>query len=136
MFVFFFTFSGLYLWHMEVPRLGVKLELQLPAYATAMAMWDPSCICDLHCSSKQHGILNPLSEARNQTHILMDANRVYNLLSYSGHCQIFSFFASFPVNLSLEKFPIAAQSNLFVWHWQISLKLQVAWLSCTCFNLY
>ena len=23
---------------MEVPRLGVKLELQLPAYATAMAM--------------------------------------------------------------------------------------------------
>ena len=31
--------------HMEVPRLGVKLELQLPAYTTATAMWDVSHIC-------------------------------------------------------------------------------------------
>ena len=30
-----FFFLGLYLWHMEVPRLGVKSELQLPATATA-----------------------------------------------------------------------------------------------------
>ena len=29
---------------MEVPRLGVKSELQLPAYTTATAMWDLSCI--------------------------------------------------------------------------------------------
>ena len=29
---------------MEVPRLGVELELQLPAYTTAAAMWDPSCV--------------------------------------------------------------------------------------------
>ena len=27
-----FIFLGLHLWHMDVPRLGVKLELQLPAY--------------------------------------------------------------------------------------------------------
>ena len=33
---------------MEVPRLGVKLELQLQAYATATAMWDLSLVCDLH----------------------------------------------------------------------------------------
>ena len=26
-----FIFLGLQLWHMDVPRLGVKLELQLPA---------------------------------------------------------------------------------------------------------
>ena len=26
---------------MEVPRLGVKLELQLPVYTTATAMQDP-----------------------------------------------------------------------------------------------
>ena len=30
-----FVFLGPHSWHMEVPRLGVKLELQLPAYATA-----------------------------------------------------------------------------------------------------
>ena len=29
---------------MEVLRLGVKLELQLPAYPTAAAIWDPSSI--------------------------------------------------------------------------------------------
>ena len=27
------------------PRLGVQSELQLPAYTTATAMWDPSYIC-------------------------------------------------------------------------------------------
>uniref|UniRef100_A0A8C3WDF2 BPTI/Kunitz inhibitor domain-containing protein n=1 Tax=Catagonus wagneri TaxID=51154 RepID=A0A8C3WDF2_9CETA len=27
-------------------RLGVELELQLPTYATAIAMPDPSCICN------------------------------------------------------------------------------------------
>ena len=35
---FVFGFSGLHLWHMEVPRLGVDVELELPAYATATAM--------------------------------------------------------------------------------------------------
>ena len=39
---------------MEVPRLGVKSELQLPAYTTAPEMPDPSHICDLHHSSRQH----------------------------------------------------------------------------------
>ena len=54
---------------MEVPRLGVKSELQLPAYATATP--DPSHICDLHHSSQQRPILNPLSKARDQTLNLM-----------------------------------------------------------------
>ena len=35
---FFFVFTGLHPWHMEVPRLGVKSELQLPAHAMATAM--------------------------------------------------------------------------------------------------
>ena len=42
---------GPYLQHMEVSRIGVKSELQLPAYTTATAMWDPSRICKLHYSS-------------------------------------------------------------------------------------
>ena len=52
---------------MEVPRLGVKSELQLPAYTTATATQDPSHICDLRHSSPQHRILNPLSEAGIET---------------------------------------------------------------------
>ena len=49
---------------MEVPRLGVELELQLLAFATAKAIRDLSRVYDLHHSSQQHWILNPLSEAR------------------------------------------------------------------------
>ena len=53
---------------MEVPRLGVKSELQLPAQTTATATAtatstpDPSHICDLHHSSWQCRILNPLAK--------------------------------------------------------------------------
>ena len=49
---------------MEVPRLGVESEKQQPAYSTATATSDLSCICDLHHCSQQGQILNPLSEAR------------------------------------------------------------------------
>ena len=57
---------------MEVLRLGVQSELQLLVSATATAMQDPSHICDLHHSSRQRQILNPPSEARDRTCILMD----------------------------------------------------------------
>ena len=63
-------------WHLEIPRLGVKLELQLLAYATASATPDPSHICNLHHSSQQCQILNPLSKARYGTRVLMDASWV------------------------------------------------------------
>ena len=48
---------------MEVPRLGIESDLQLPAYTTATATQDLSRVCDLHRCSWQHQILNPLSEA-------------------------------------------------------------------------
>ena len=50
------------------------MELQLPAYATAIAMWDPRHICNLHHRSQPHWILNPLNRARGGTHILMDTS--------------------------------------------------------------
>ena len=71
----FFCFLGLHPRHMKVPRLEVKLKLQLLVYTTATAMWDPSCICDLHHSSWQCWIPNPLRKARDQTRILMDPSR-------------------------------------------------------------
>ena len=51
-------------WHMEVPRLRVKSELQLPACATAITTPDWSHVCDPHHSQWQHQVLNPLIEAR------------------------------------------------------------------------
>ena len=54
----FLPFLGLLPWHMEIPRLGVELELQPPAYARATATRDPSRVCDLHHSSRQRRILH------------------------------------------------------------------------------
>ena len=48
--------------HTEVPRLGIESELLLPAHATATAMLDLSCVCNLHHSLWQRQILNPLSK--------------------------------------------------------------------------
>ena len=62
---------------MEVPRLGVQLELQLPVYATATATPDLSHVCNLHYSSQQCWIPNPLSRARDQTHVLIDTSWVH-----------------------------------------------------------
>ena len=72
---YFLFFYGPHLWHLEDPRRGVQAELQLPAYATATATAtpDPSHICNLHCSLQRCQILNPLSEARDQTYILADS---------------------------------------------------------------
>jgi len=39
-FFFFIFFLGLHLRHMEIPGLGVELELQPPAYTTATATRD------------------------------------------------------------------------------------------------
>ena len=50
----FFFFLRSHPQHMEVPRLGVELELQLPAYATVTAMWDLSHVSNArsltHCA--------------------------------------------------------------------------------------
>ena len=61
---------------MEVPRPGVKSELQLLAHTTATAMQDLSCVCDLHHSSRPHWIPDPLNEAKVQTRILMDTSLI------------------------------------------------------------
>ena len=75
---FFFCFLGPHPWHREVPRVGIESELWPLAYttATATAMPDPSRVCHLHHSSWQCWILNPFSEARDQTHILTDTSQV------------------------------------------------------------
>ena len=57
---------------MEVPKLGVKSELQLLNYTIATATRNPSNISNLHRILQPHRILNPLSKARDGTHIVMD----------------------------------------------------------------
>ena len=49
---------------MEVPRVGAESELQLPVYTTATTTQDLSLVCNLHHSSRECQILNPLSGAK------------------------------------------------------------------------
>ena len=56
----------------EVPRLGVELELQLPACTIATAMLDLSHICDLCCILAAMPDPSPPSEVRYQTCILIE----------------------------------------------------------------
>ena len=78
-FLFIFHFFCLlwpHLFHIEVLRRGVKLQLQLLAYTTTTIMPDLSHICNLNHSSWKFWILNSLSKARYQSCILMDTSCV------------------------------------------------------------
>ena len=68
-----FFFLQPHLWYMDVPWLGVELELHLLAYVTTdTATPELSCICDLCCSLQQCRILNPLSKVRDRICLLLD----------------------------------------------------------------
>ena len=86
-----FFILWLHLWHINIPRLGVESELQLPTDATATGSWDLRHICCLKCSLWQHWILNPMSKARVQACILMDTNQVCNLLNQKGNSKEHKF---------------------------------------------
>ena len=47
-------------------------------------MHDPSLVCDLHHSSRQQWIINPLSEAKDQTQNLMVPSRTHFLSAMMG----------------------------------------------------
>ena len=72
---------------MEVPRLGVEYELQLPAYATATATPDISRICSLHHGSWQRWIPNSF-RARDWTQVLMDICWFPNPLSHKRNSTV------------------------------------------------
>ena len=77
-------FLGPHPWHMEVSRLGVESQLEMSAYTTATATRDLSHICELHHSSWKRWILNPLSEAKDPTCVLMDASQILFLWATTG----------------------------------------------------
>ena len=103
---------------MEVPRLGIELELQLLANTTAIAAWDLRCICDLHPSSPQCWILNPLGKARGRMRILMDTSWIHFHSATTGIPFIYSYFPFSHAKLwvwayALHVSPTA--TNIFSW---------------------
>ena len=120
---FLFCFIGPHPWHVKIPTGGVGLEPQLQAYNTATAMWDLSCICDLHNSSWQCQIFNPLGEAKAR-----DQTRTVMVTSWIHFCQatmetpkkkIFMLLLCsflFGENIYLYTFPLKVYVIIFIYH--------------------
>ena len=66
-------FIGSHLWHMEVPRLGLKSELQLPGYTTPQQHHIQASSVTYTAA---HGNARSLTHWT-QTRILMDNNQVH-----------------------------------------------------------
>ena len=113
-FFFFFYILGPHPQHMEVPKLGIKSELQLLAYTTVTAMQDPSLVCNLHHSSWQCPILNPLRKARDPIRILMDTSWVHYHWAMMGTPSL-----RFQSNIFIKK-----EKLLFLIHWLLLLYLK------------
>ena len=108
---FSFVFLGPHPWHMEVPGLGVELEFQLPDYTTATTTPDLSHVCNLTPAHGNTGSFNPLSKARDQTHVLMDTSRARHCWTTMGTSSIFN------------KYPVIHGQKSVVTHWEIMLTL-------------
>ena len=75
-FFFFFLFRDAPLAYASAQASDRTGATALLVYARAIATLHPSHDCDLHRSTWQRWILDPLSEARDRTHILMDPSQV------------------------------------------------------------
>ena len=102
---------------MEVNGLEVESELPLLTHATAIATPDLSGICDLPHCLWQCQILNPLSRARNRTHILRDTSQYLTHWATMGTPEGDSLFM---LNFDLKdwnrhgKFYLKLDHNLFL----------------------
>ena len=123
--VYLIFFSVPHPWHMEVPRLGVKLELW--ALATATAIWDPSRVCDLHYSPRQHWILNPLNEARDWNCVLMDTSQIHFCWAMTGTLCLIWY------SHSLSCFPWLNAYMIYIFYSYTSnlpVLLYIKWVTC------
>ena len=89
---FFFFFKSIPLCfpqHIEVPSLGVKSELKLPAHTTAIAERDPNHICDLYHSSRQTLDPKPTERGQGQNSHPHGSQLSSFLLRHDGNSQKF-----------------------------------------------
>ena len=79
LFFFFFAFQGCTCGIWRFPgwgQIGAVAASHSHSHSHSNVGSDPSRVCDLYHSSKQRWILNPLSEARDRTCVLMDASQI------------------------------------------------------------
>ena len=112
---------------MEVPRLGVQSELQLPTYARATAMPYLSHIFDVHHSSQQRWILNLLSKARGWTHNLMVPSRIcFHWATMGTPWPSFLFWIPLPL---IDKKIQTINFCSLLWKWTLGVPIVAQWVT-------
>ena len=96
---------------------GFEPELQLPA--TAIATPDLNHVYNLHHSSLQHQTLNPLGEARAQTHILMDTSWVRYHWATTGTPGFIKIFLILTPQLMFDTVIISTDQNINQRFWKL-----------------
>ena len=91
-------------------------------------MPDPSHICDLHHSSQQGQILNPLSEAKDRTCILMDTSHSFPLSRDGNYFSYLFIFFLQPGFQRMIPFKINLVRSSLVAQWVKDLALLLLWL--------
>ena len=105
----------------------------IKAYTTARAIWDLSHVCDLHHSSRQHWIPNPLSETRDWTHIFMDTSWIFNLLNHNGNSfSIFKIIFIFPLSSFIKIKKVMFRIVLQKWLVILGYVATISFKCCVC----
>ena len=102
---------------MEVPRLGVQLELLPPACTAARATLDLSRVCDLHHSSRQRRIVNPLSKGRDRTRNLIVPSRIRQPLRYDFNIRKKKYYNKKKKKKKKKKKMISRNYEILKWIW-------------------
>ena len=128
---------------MEVLRLGVELELQLPVYTTATARRDLSLLCHPHYSSRPCQILSPLRKAGDWTphphgyqsdSFLLCHDRISRILAIWNDVLCFSRFSQsmgFLTILSIPELLLLKELRHLTWEFPIVLILLIANSGCS-----
>ena len=83
LFLFFFLFRAIPMAYGSSQARG-QIENASTSLHRPTAMQDTSCVCNPHHSSWQCQILDPLSEARDQKHVLMNTSWVCFFCATTG----------------------------------------------------
>ena len=108
LFVFFMAAQAAYGSFQARGRIGAAAA----SLCTATATQDLRCICDLHHSSHLSWILNPLTGAWGQTHILMDNSWIHFSLAMTG-TPIIIFYIQVENLAGVHTWGISVPENIF-----------------------
>ena len=97
LFIYFWFFRAAPVTYVSSQARGWNRAAAAGLRTTATAKPHLSLVCDLHHSSRQHWILNPLSEARNWTCVLMDTSQVFSAESQQELLSAFFKKTDFPM---------------------------------------